>query len=238
MNSETMNVQADKDESHSFPSKADAALDLGFVFSIVMATWSLRFLDIPQVGPLTMAVALAGVFGVLYFRDQPLTSIGLLPLPPFTDILRSSGRLLPWFGGAYVLGAVIGVGLFGQPETASAITEQSESFWRFLLDLTLVTWVLIAFGEEVVFRGFTLGRLMVFTGSETSGRLTAAIAQAIWFGSLHASQGAAGMIMTGTIGLAFAWFYLSKPARTLWPLILVHALADTMLLSVAWLFKG
>ena len=78
-------------------------------------------------------------------------------------------------------------------------------------------------------------RLLALTGDTKSGRILAAILQAAWFGSLHPSQGGSGMVITSAIGLAFAWFYLSRPRRNLWPLILVHATVDTIVLSMSWL---
>ena len=212
---------------------AKAAEDLLLIFLAVSGAWSLRFLGVPYVGPITMAVGIVTVFALLKMRGQHHAVIGLGPLPPRNELLKNAGRLLPWFGGAYLVGGLIGVALFGQPEASSAITEQSENFWWFLLDVTLVVWVLIAFGEELVFRGFTLNRLLVFTGTDKVGRFMAAGLQALWFGAGHASQGGAGMVATGVIGFTFAWFYLRKPERTLWPLILVHGTAATIILSIA-----
>ena len=54
----------------------------------------------------------------------------------------------------------MGVALFGQPQTSSAVQELPDNIWGFLLDVTIFTWVLIGFGEEVLFRGFILHRLL------------------------------------------------------------------------------
>jgi len=78
----------------------------------------------------------------------------------------------------------------------------------FTLDVTIVTWVLIGFGEEFVFRGFILNRLLVLTGETRNGWVLASLLQAIWFSAGHASQGLTGMLMTGAIGfvLTMNWF--------------------------------
>jgi membrane protease YdiL (CAAX protease family) len=88
-----------------------------------------------------------------------------------------------------------------------------------------------------VVRGFLLDCLLALTGDTKSGRILAATLQAAWFGSLHPSQGGSGMVITGAIGLAFAWFYLSRPRRDLWPLIVVHAAVDTIVLSLSWVTR-
>ncbi|NNL95222.1 MAG: CPBP family intramembrane metalloprotease, partial [Xanthomonadales bacterium] len=177
-------------------SKPSALLDLAVLVAVIMAAWSLRFIGIENVGAITMAVALLTVFVILKLRRQGAGQIGLGPIPPARMLLQQALRLLPWFAGAWLVGGFVGVALFGPPQTASAVSELPAGLWTFLLDITVVTWVLIAFGEETVFRGFVLDRLLVLAGSERQGTWLAILLQAAWFGSLHASQGASGMIMT------------------------------------------
>ena len=218
--------------------KPTAALfDLIAIVVVVMAVWSLRFLGIPLVGAITMAVSLLVVFGILRMRGQTAAIIGLCALPPARTLFTQAGRLLPWFLMAWLVGGLVGVALFGQPQVSAAVTQLPDNVWGFLFDVTVITWVLIGFGEEVVFRGFTLHRLLVLTGDTRRGQMLACGIQAIWFGTLHSSQGGSGMLMTGFIGFTFAWFYLSRPQRSLWPLILVHALTDTAVLSASWILK-
>jgi len=212
-------------------------VDLFIVFVVLTSVWSLRFLGVPDVGTITMVVGLALVFGLLRFRGQSAGVIGLNVLPPTRQLLAETGRLLPWFAVAWLVGGLIGIDLYGQPQASTAVTLLPESFFLAFLDVTLITRVLIGFGEEVVFRGFVLQRLLCLTGEEKSGKIMACAPQAVWFGALHASQGGAGMIMTGFIGFAFAWFYLSRAERNLWPLILLHGATDSIVLSASWLMK-
>ena len=91
-----------------------------------------------------------------------------------------------------------------------------------------MTWVLIGFGEEFVFRGFILNRLLVLTGETRPGRVMASLLQAIWFGAGHASQGLTGMLMTGAVGFMLALVFLTRTNRNLWPLVIAHGT------SIAW----
>jgi membrane protease YdiL (CAAX protease family) len=224
-------------QAANIQSRKRSLIDLLILAAAVMGTWSLRFTGLSYVGPLTMAVGLLVVFALLRWRRQPASAIGLVPIERPSTVVREAGRLLPWFGAAWLAGGFVGVALFGQPQAGSAVSQLPAAWWAFLLDVTLVTWLLIGFGEEVVFRGFLLDRLLALVGDTRNGRLAAVVLQAAWFGSLHSSQGGSGMVITGTIGLAFAWFYLSRPRRNLWPLILVHATVDTIVLSVSWLAR-
>lgn len=217
--------------------KISAAVDLAILALMVMGAWSLRFLGVQNVGAITMALALLTVLVLMKLRGNRYHEVGLGPLPPFADLLRMTMNLLPWFGLAWLAGALIGIGLFGRPQAASAVTQLPQDPWAFLLDIAVVTWLLIAFGEETVFRGFVLDRLLRLVGSSRAGTWIAIVLQAAWFGSLHASQGLSGMVMTGTIGLVFGWYYLEKLRGNLWPLIIVHGSADTVLLTAAWLTR-
>lgn len=215
-------------------SRKSAGIDLLIMAVVIMGTWSLRFLEVGKVGPLTMAVALVAVGLLLRHRHQTAAVIHLLPLPPFRAVLRDAFKLLAWFGlTILVVGALIILTL-GQPETASAVSEQPQALWAFLLDITLVLWVLIAFGEEVVFRGFILNRLLTLTRGLRAAVPIACAVQGIWFGALHASQGLSGMILTGAIGFVFAGFLLTRQRPSLWPLILVHGAVDTVSLTLAY----
>lgn len=214
-------------------SRTQALIDLVVLVAAVMAAWSLRFAGIPYVGPIAMAVGILVVFLLLRLRRQTLAELGLGRVPPMAILVPEALRLLPWFGLAWLGGGVIGVALFGQPQTAAAVSELPDSVWLFVLDVTLVTWLLIAFGEELVFRGLVLRRLLVLTGNSKPGQWQACAIQAAWFGSLHASQGGAGMVITGFIGFAFAAFLLARPGRSLWPLVFLHGVVDTLVLTVS-----
>ena len=72
-----------------------AVVDLSAVFIVTMAMWSLRFLEIFDIGPITMAVSLVLVFALLAFRSQSPSIIGLDKLPSTPRLFTEAGRLLP-----------------------------------------------------------------------------------------------------------------------------------------------
>ena len=70
--------------------------------------------------------------------------------------------------------------------------------------IVLVAWLAAGFGEELLWRGFLLDRLMRLPG--ISGRIWLAIViQAVLFGLPHLYQGWGGVIVTGSIGLLLGW---------------------------------
>jgi hypothetical protein len=115
------------------------------------------------------------------------------------------------------------------------LTQQPEALSGFLLDIFFGVWIGAAIGEEVFFRGFLLARFTTLFGGGRLALALAVIAQAIWFGSGHISQGISGMIMAATIGLVLGVFFLTRARRALLPLIIGHGMVDTVSQTIFYL---
>ncbi len=130
------------------------------------------------------------------------------------------------------LGLTFVIGVFGVPmlegifgHTDLPLVPASSTVPLFLIWLRIMATA--AFGEEVVFRGFLLGRFeALFSGVPFAAGL-AVVAQAVLFGFGHYASGMVTVIIAGLIGLVFGAAYL-RGGRNLWPLILVHAIPDTI----------
>lgn len=88
-------------------------------------------------------------------------------------------------------------------------------------------WITAAFFEEIVYRGFLLGRLLDFTGGGAVAVLAMSLLHAVLFGLLHLYQGPLGIILTGIVGFVFGIFFALQ-GRNLWALIIVHGLINTL----------
>lgn len=99
-----------------------------------------------------------------------------------------------------------------------------------ILILSLLgVYMVSSFGEELVYRGYLINRLLQLYGESRSGKLMAAITSAIIFGAIHYQWGFTGMVQTSLMGLVFALAFMIMKNRLL-PLILAHAFMDTILL--------
>jgi len=76
--------------------------------------------------------------------------------------------------------------------------------------------------EEVIYRGFLIGRLSGLFGRSASGAALSVLVQALVFGAVHFQWGIGGMIMTFTMGLVWGAAYLLC-GRNLWTVILAHS---------------
>ena len=129
--------------------------------------------------------------------------------------------------------------LAGVPVDLSALGESGDT--RAFQTWLLQAWTLAAFGEEMVFRGYLIRRLLDLAGDTPAGRAAGLVSSSILFGLAHGYQGWAGVIATGTIGAFLAFLYFIA-RRNLWPVIVCHGLVDTVALSLiyadrrSWLF--
>lgn len=102
----------------------------------------------------------------------------------------------------------------------------------FALWIVLVAWLAAGFGEELLYRGFLMDRLMRLRGMR-GRKWPAAIIQAALFGLPHFYQGWGGVMVTATIGLFLAWLRFANRGN-LWACILAHAAVDTIMLTLAY----
>lgn len=140
-----------------------------------------------------------------------------------------TGIIIALFG----LGAIAIDALGLPPIDVSLILDYvTESPLSFGLWIVLVAWFAAGFGEELLYRGFLLDRLMRLRGMR-GRRWPAAIIQAALFGLPHLYQGWGGVLVTAMIGLFLAWLRFANRGN-LWACILAHAAVDTIMLSLAY----
>lgn len=99
----------------------------------------------------------------------------------------------------------------------------------------LLVWTVVAFGEEMVFRGFALSRLQALFGPGPRAAALAVAVQAILFGLGHVYLGARGVLTAVVIGALYGTWFLAR-GRNLWPLIAAHGLTDTI--SILAIYSG
>ena len=89
-------------------------------------------------------------------------------------------------------------------------------------------WITAGFLEEFLWRGYLMERLIDLLGSKSLLTwIFVIILSAVIFGVGHGYQGTMGMLKVGAIGFVFGVSYLVV-GRNLWPLVLAHALIDSL----------
>jgi membrane protease YdiL (CAAX protease family) len=168
-------------------------------------------------------VGLGSVAVVLYARGQSPGTIGL-GRPTLRRTLLGTLAAVP----ACYVGVVASVTLYvfaAGIDLAGVVQERGE-FFEMVPDLSLGTLLIftlfVGLHEEVLFRGFVLGRFCALFGHPA----IAVLASGLIFGLLHVYQGPIGVIQTTTVGLVLAGTVIIT--RSLWPAIFAHFVFDTI----------
>ena len=97
----------------------------------------------------------------------------------------------------------------------------------------LIVWTFAAFGEEIGYRGYLLGRAADLGRRSVGAYWAAAVASSVLFGFGHFYKGPAGIVDSGVAGLILAAAYLLA-GRNLWASVLAHGFIDTFAVIVLY----
>ena len=148
---------------------------------------------------------------------------------------KSWGRTI-LMGIGVTVGTIVGFSLLMPLITlAFPIPQADNSRFDFLhgdlpnLILNVVAmWFTAGFFEEFLWRGYLMNRLVDLQGNKTKlAWVISLVGSAIIFGLGHTYQGLGGVIRITTVGLLFGAAFLTV-RRNLWPVIIAHALLDTI----------
>jgi membrane protease YdiL (CAAX protease family) len=142
-----------------------------------------------------LGIALA-VGAVVLLTGVPLEAIGIGPLPdPVSAVLLGVG--------IYVVNEGMGVAAKSLDDVAPERYREflaPEDFrdWALLLGVALPV---IAFGEELLFRGALIGGIAAGTSISP---WALAVVSSVAFGAAHSAQGSLGIVVTGLLGFVLA----------------------------------
>jgi membrane protease YdiL (CAAX protease family) len=88
-------------------------------------------------------------------------------------------------------------------------------------------WVLAAFGEEMVFRGYLMNRIADLGGRTRAAWLASLVVANVAFGLGHAYQGITGIVDEGLMGVLLGAMYLGFRRNLAIPII-AHGVQDTV----------
>lgn len=136
---------------------------------------------------------------------------------------------------AFILGSIIMANISGIPESSDLSNYEYFQNNIGMLIMTLIgTYIVASFGEEIIYRGFIINRLMELGLDSKLGRSLVITISAIIFGLAHYQWGPMGIVQTGFMGAVLGFFYL-KLKKRIWILVLAHGYMDTMLMIQIYL---
>ncbi len=205
-----------------------AFVDITILGLVFWSVWSLRFAGVENIGLWSMLAAVGAGAVLIAMRKEFWRDFGLRTGGDARFVLSRAAEfsILALVTGFAVIGLATA---FGYPPSQSAVlTQQPETLSGFLLDIVFGVWIGAAIGEELFFRGLLLTKFTTLFGGGRSALVLAVLAQAIWFGAGHVSQGVSGMIMAGAIGAVVGTYFITRGRRALIPLMIGHGFIDTV----------
>ncbi len=216
---------------------------VGFVAFALVSKALLSLVLWKYAGPITLIATLVILTIYMHRRGLSWRAFGLKALPGArAKLLVIPQALLTLLAFAVAVGSIIVVGeyfeiAFLQDRPAGIEARFGAvrgNLSHYLLWLAL-TWISAAFGEEMFFRGYLVGRLTTTLSGIRFGPALAVVVSAVIFGYGHVYyQGLRGFVMTGVVAVVFGASYLLLK-RNLWPAILVHGLIDSLLFTATYL---
>lgn len=209
-----------------------AFVDICILALVFWSVWSLRFAGVENIGLWSMLAGVGSGAVLLALRKESWRELGLRVGGDTRFVLSRAGEftILTLVTGGVVIGLATAIG--HPPSQSAVLTQQPDTLPGFLLDILFGVWIGAAIGEEVFFRGFLLSKFATLFGGGRLALALAVLAQAVWFGAGHASQGVSGMIVTGAIGAVLGAFFVTRARRALVPLIIGHGFVDTVSLTI------
>jgi uncharacterized protein len=106
---------------------------------------------------------------------------------------------------------------------------------KFALFAIALIWILAAFGEELVYRGYLMNRVSDLGGGTRTAWIVSLFVISALFGFSHYQQGLTGIIEEGSDGLILGLMYLGYRRNLAIPIV-AHGVCDTI--DIALLFFG
>jgi membrane protease YdiL (CAAX protease family) len=177
-------------------------------------------------------ILLIAIFCILTLRNQSPAAIGLVRTPLSRVCVFAMIGLPACYAATLVTGFLFSWLVNKDVETlAKERSRLFEIIPHMALWQTILLSAFVGVHEEVLFRGFLLGRMRAFFRSNVA----AVFVSSLIFGLPHVYQGTMGVLQTASIGVVLALITLR--ARSLWPAILAHAMFDAVNLAMIPLFE-
>jgi uncharacterized protein len=124
--------------------------------------------------------------------------------------------------------------LLGKPPDLSSFSAVQGNF-KFALLMIGLLWILAAFGEELVYRGYMMNRIADLGGGTRIAWIVSLVLISALFGFSHYQQGLTGVVEEGSDGLILGLLYLGCRKNLAVPIV-AHGVCDTI--DIVLLFFG
>jgi hypothetical protein len=208
--------------------------DIAIVIAAIAFAWQFTkwilypYLGVPDYAPMILRPILGffAAWAVLHWRRESWASLGLRRPANLWIVLAVAVALylVNMALSTWVVPVIASwIAPIRQPSFLGYIRGNTGGFLTWLA----IGWIVGAYMEELLFRGFLLNRVAGLLGGTQSALAIGVVAQAVLFGALHFYGGGFAFLHATVFALANGVFYLAA-GRNLWPLIVVHGVWNTI----------
>lgn len=180
---------------------------------------------------------LAGAFAavvVVLARGGSLAELGFRQPRRWTMVPFQAAGILAAFIAAQTLGPLLLSSFISLPEPDLSRYDAIAGNLGAAIAMALVLPLTASIPEEVIYRGFLIGRLSDLFGWNAGGASMSVLVQALVFGAIHFQWGIGGVIMTFVMGIIWGAAYLLC-GRNLWIVIIAHSAGHVLLVVQLYL---
>lgn len=228
----TSSVDAANSEArHTSGSTTTTVVDIAAVVAVSGVAFLLEDLAIEQ-GWIPYAdevrgvtAVLAGAFaavGIVLGRGGTLADLGFTRPERWATVPLKVGAILVAFIATQTLVPLLISTFIPVPEPDMSRYDAIAGNLGAAILLALLLPMTASIPEEIIYRGFLIGRLTEIFGRNVGGAGMAVLVQAVVFGAIHYQWGIGGMLMTFIMGTVWGIAYLLCD-RNLWIVILAHS---------------
>jgi CAAX protease family protein len=212
-----------------------AWIDLTIVAIVFWGVYALKFLGVSMIGIWTMLIAGGLAVVIIIVRKEQWRDYGFRKPQSFGWTMGRAGEFafLTFIAGVGVTALLTLAG--HAPTQSTVLTDQPDTLIPFLIDVVIGGWLAAGIGEEFFFRGFLLTKFRHAFGGGRIALILAVLAQGIWFGAGHLSQGLSGVLAISLLGVVLGAFYVTRSQKILIPMMIGHAAVDTLALTINYL---
>jgi len=194
------------------------------------------------VGPEVRGVSsvIAGAFaavGVVLARGGTLADLGFRRPERWAMVPFQVAGILVAFVAVQTLAPLLVSSFIAMPEPDLSRYDLIAGNLGAAIAMALILPLTASIPEEVIYRGFLIGRLSDIFGRSIDGAFMAVLVQALVFGAIHFQWGIGGMIVTVMMGIVWGTAYLLC-GRNLWIVILAHSAGHILLVIQLYLAKS
>jgi hypothetical protein len=187
-------------------------------------------------GAIAVLAGASAAIGVVLVRGGTLAELGFRRPARWAMVPFQVAAILFVFIAAQILAPLLISSFMSLPEPDLSRYDSIAGNLGAAILMALVLPLTASIPEEIIYRGFLIGRLSGIFGQSVGGATLTVLVQALIFGAIHFQWGVGGMVMTVIMGIVWGTAYLLC-GRNLWVVILAHSTGHILFVIQLYLAK-